>query len=114
MNILDWFRRPKPQPEPWIPRVLPCPRNPSPREYLRKIDLAATYWKRHNRLSYECVLSRAEARLAHWAYEAYRAGDSEHLLAARIAAFKPGWPYFPVAFWQHGARSLLSRFRGPR
>lgn len=74
------------------------------------MHLSATYWKRHNRNSYEAVLSRAEARLAHMAYQAFRTGESEHLLAARVECVKAGWPFYPIQFWKTGALYLLRSF----
>jgi hypothetical protein len=113
MKLFDFFfPKPAPPQEPWLPRVLPGRRRSRDniKEYLRKMHLASTYWKRHDRNSYEAVLSRAEARLAHMVFQAFQAGESEHLLTARIASVKSGWPFFPLQLWQTGARYLLRSF----
>lgn len=104
--------------EPWLPRTALSPipglqqRARAQKEYRRKIHWASAYWKHHSRNSFEHNLSRAEARLVQWTYEAFRCGHSEEFLAARVACHRPGWPYFSVKLWQDGARFLLRRFRG--
>jgi hypothetical protein len=108
------FSKPQPPAEPWLPRVLPSTYGvgPSQREYVRKLHLAAAFHKRAHRDSFEHILARSEARLGQWAYEAFLHNDSVELLAARVSAYRHGWPYFHVKFWQEGARFLLERFRG--